>query len=208
MIATGPVAFHHRVEPEDEARANVYGLLASLYERAPDSALLARVGHGERLPDPDSLPFARSYNRLADASVAMDASAARQEYFDLFVGVGKCEVNLHASHWLSGYMMEKPLAELRTDLQRLGIARRSDASLVEDHLALLCETMRMLIVGDGGLRPAPLGIQHEFFEKHLGEWVFRCCDAISSSQVANYYACVAEWTTAFLAIERDSLAME
>ena len=44
-----------------------------------------------------------------------------QEYADLFIGVGKCEVNLHASHWLTGFMMEKPLADLRTVLASLGL---------------------------------------------------------------------------------------
>ena len=41
------------------------------------------------------MPLAAAWNRLLDASRAMDADAARQEYDDLFVGVGKCEVNLH-----------------------------------------------------------------------------------------------------------------
>ena len=49
--------------------------------------------------------------KLLDASAAMDPEAAAQEYTDLFVGVGKCEVNLHGSHWIAGFMIEKPLVE-------------------------------------------------------------------------------------------------
>ena len=36
-----------------------------------------------------------------------------QEYDRLFGGVGKPEVYLYASHYLSGFLNEKPLARLR-----------------------------------------------------------------------------------------------
>jgi TorA maturation chaperone TorD len=77
--------------------------------------------------------LAGAWEMLRAASAAMDSEAAADEYNNLFVGVGKCEVNLHASHWLTGFMMEKPLAELRATLARLGLARRPEANLVEDH---------------------------------------------------------------------------
>jgi TorA maturation chaperone TorD len=202
-----PITVHHRIEPEDQARADVYGLLAHLYTAAPDARLLAQLAEAPRLPRED-LPFAVARNRLSDASAAMDPDAARQEYFDLFIGVGKCEVNLHGSHWLTGFMMEKPLADLRVELKRLGLARRAESALVEDHLAPLCETMRLLIAGDGTFRPAELSTQRAFFTAHIEPWVFPCCDAILGNSIANYYKRVAEWTRIFLAIERDSLAME
>ena len=82
----------------------------------------------------------------------MDPDAAVEEYNDLFVGVGKSAVNLHASHCLTGFMMEKPLVEVRATLDRLGLARRAGVSLLEDHLAALCETMRILIAGQGRTR--------------------------------------------------------
>jgi TorA maturation chaperone TorD len=207
VSAIAPVAVHHRVEEEDRARADLYGLLAALYAAAPRSALLAELGEVARIA-PEDTPFARALNRLSDASGAMDAEAARQEYFDLFVGVGKSEVNLHASHWLAGFMMERPLVELRAELQRLGLGRAGASTLTEDHLALLCETMRLLINGDASRRPADVVTQRRFFEAYIGSWVFRCCDAISGNSIANYYRCVAELTSIFMAIERDSLAME
>ena len=80
----------------------------------------------------------------------MDPDAAVVEYNSLFVGVGKSEVNLHASHWLTGFMMEKPLADVRAALARLGLGRRPGVSLVEDHLAALLETMRILVAGQDG----------------------------------------------------------
>jgi TorA maturation chaperone TorD len=39
-------------------------------------------------------------------------------------------------------------------------------------------------------------------------WVFNCCTAIQNSPVANYYRRVAEFTQEFMAIERDSFAID
>ena len=138
----------------------------------------------------------------------MDPDAAQQEYWDLFVGTGKCEVNLHASHWRAGYMMEKPLVELRVDLARLGIGRKADSAMVEDHFSALCETMRLLIEGQGARRPAPPAEQKAFFERHLDSWVAQLCTALKQSPLANFYRPVGEFTELFMAIERDSLAID
>jgi TorA maturation chaperone TorD len=196
----------HPLSPEDRARADFYALLARLYADGPDAALLRMLGRAERIPG-DGL-FAASWNRLADASGAMDAEAAAQEYTDLFVGVGKCEMNLHASHWLAGAMMERPLVDLRADLARLGLARRADVTMLEDHVSALCETMRLLIEGAPDREPADLATQRAFFDRHVGPWVFRCCTAISESAIANYYKQVAEFTHNYMALDRDALAME
>ena len=51
----------------------------------------------------------------------MRPDAAAEEYNDLFVGVGKSAVNLHASHCLTGFMMEKPLVDVRATLARMGL---------------------------------------------------------------------------------------
>jgi TorA maturation chaperone TorD len=138
----------------------------------------------------------------------MDAEAAAQEYTDLFVGVGKCEVNLHASHWITGFMIERPLVDLRSDLSALKITRQDAATMLEDHLSALCETMRMLVAGDGERPPATVEQQRNFLQKRLLPWTFDCCAAIEKSSLANYYRRVAELTAQFLALERDSLAID
>lgn len=194
------------LSPEDSARADFYALLARLYADGPDARLLRIVASSERIPG-DSL-FAAAWNRLVDASGAMDPEAAAQEYTDLFIGVGKSEVNLHASHWRAGHMNERPLVELRSDLAKLGVARRGDVVMVEDHLSALCETMRLLVTGIDGASPADIATQREFFDRHIGSWVFACCSAIRETTIANYYARVAEFTEQHMALDRDALAME
>jgi TorA maturation chaperone TorD len=200
------LTFHHPLTPEDRARADFYALLARLYADAPDARLLAAIANAETFGDGSA--FANAWNRLVAASGAMDAEAAAQEYTDLFIGVGKCEVNLHASHWLTGFMMEKPLVELRRDLATLGLGRRDDVVMVEDHLSALCETMRLLITGHDQQERVPVATQRDFFEGHIASWVFPCCTAIQESAIANYYARVGEFTEKYMALDRDALAMD
>jgi len=210
------ITLHHRLEPEDQARADFYALLARLYADAPDAALLRAIAtapslgvvvHIDGAGEPGGgLPAA--WDQLRAASSAMDAGAAADEYNNLFVGVGRSDVNLHASHWLTGFMMEKPLADVRATLARLGLSRRDGVSLVEDHLASLLETMRILVAGHDDRRPASLAVQREIFERHISGWAFACCSAILDSLVANYYRKVAQFTIEFLALERDSFAID
>jgi TorA maturation chaperone TorD len=206
MMTATAVAVPHPLSPEDRGRADFYALLARLFADAPDAALLAAIGRAE--PIGGDTPFARAFDRLVAASGAMDAEAAAQEYTDLFVGVGRSEINLHASHWLAGAMMERPLVELRSDLAGLGLARRPDVAMVEDHLSALCETMRLLIAGHDDREPAPVATQRAFFERHIAPWVFACCTAMKRCTIANYYQRVAEFAEQYIALDRDALAMD
>jgi TorA maturation chaperone TorD len=206
MSPTAPIALEHPLSPEDRARRDFYALLARLYGDVPDAALLRAIGDAP--PIEADTPFATAWNRLIAASGAMDAEAAAQEYTDLFVGVGKSEVNLHASHWITGFMIEKPLADLRRDLAALGLGRRDDVAMLEDHLSALCETMRLLIAGHESRAPAPVATQRAFFQGHIAGWVFACCAAIRESPIANYYVRVAEFTEQHMALDRDALAMD
>ena len=215
-MESGSIVLHHPLPPEDAARADFYALLAHLYADAPDAALLAAIAAAPPLlpavsPDEGVVPssaLVSAWDRLRAASSVMEPDAARQEYTELFVGVGECPVNLHASHWLTGFMMDRPLAELRTELQALGLARRTETQIVEDHLSALCETMRILVAGQDLRRPEPIARQRAFFASHLLPWIQKCCDAIVSNGVANYYRPVAQFTIEFMALERDSLAMD
>jgi len=208
---SGPFA----VDAEEAARAGFYALLSRLYAGPPDAALLAAIAGAAPLapdaaaaPDGDPPDLAAAWAALRAASATAVPAVLAQEYDDVFVGVGRSEVNLHASHWLTGFMMERPLAELRDALARLGLARRPEVPMVEDHLSALCETMRILIVGQGAVPPADLAQQRMFFEQQIATWAPECCAAIASCPLAVYYRRVAQFTIRFLAFERDSFAMD
>ena len=200
-----------RLAPEDEARADLYALLARLYASPPDGPLLAAIAAAPPLtPESDSdeaNDFAADWEALRAASARTDATAVADEYQALFIGVGKSEVSLYASHYL-GPQSGRPLADLRAALADMGLARRPDSSEFEDHLAMELETMRMLVAGDAARPPARIPDQRAFCERFLLPWAFDCCIAISQSAIANYYRKVAKLSGSFLALERDSFAIE
>lgn len=210
MSATvAPLKLGAYVSPEDHGRANFFALISRLFADAPDQALLNAIAGSPPLASDDTgEPLALAWSKLIAASSAMDADAAREEFDALFVGIGKSPVNLHASHHLTGFMMETPLAEVRGTLAELGIARLESQTVVEDHIAALCEVMRLLIVGADGLAPAALPVQKQFFDLHIAAWFELCCDAITKSSLANFYSVVAQFTRSFLLVERDAFAID
>jgi TorA maturation chaperone TorD len=209
--APATVTMPGQVAAEDQARANFYALLARLYGAAPDAALLASIAAAEALPvvgeGGAARELAASWGALSAVSAATDAAAVAEEYQRLFIGVGKSEVSLHASGYLPP-ASKNPLAGLRATLARLGLGRRAGVTVYEDHLAAVCETMRVLIGGAPGIEPCAVAQQREFFAVYVASWVMPCCNAIKNSPIANYYRRVAEFTEFFMAIERDSLAIE
>ena len=206
-MTDAPIALHPALTDEDRARGEFYALLGRLYNAAPDAPLLAAIGASELWEDQERNPLAAAWNALVLASRAMDAEAAEQEYTDLFIGVGKAECNLLASYWTPD-SAERPLVAVRAELARLGMRRLHASAVYEDHLGALCEVMRLLITGSSGRDPETIAVQRQFFQRFLEGWVDRCCDAILQSAVANYYRRVAEFTSLFMAVERDSLAIE
>jgi TorA maturation chaperone TorD len=191
---------------EETARAEVYGLLAQLYYSAPDPGLLEALrvavteapAAGGFLEDP--------WRVVVGVAREMTDEAISREYDALFGGVGKPEVYLFGSHYLSGFLNEKPLARLRTDLAALGLARGDDMPETEDHIAYLCEVMRYLIAGED-VAVANLARQQEFFAAHVQPWVMPLCEAIIAHPKARFYSALAAFTRAFMSVEVQGFDM-
>ena len=202
-----------QIPSEDRARAEFYALLARLFAEAPDASLLtALAGAAPLVPEAPAgegqgQELAKTWDVLRAASATVDPDAAADEHQALFVGVGRSAVSPHASHYLAP-QSGRLLAELRATLARLGLARRPESSAYEDHIAVVLETMRFLAAGDGVTPAAPLAEQRAFFERYVASWAFDCCTAITANPVANYYRAVAQFAESFLALERDSFALE
>lgn len=191
---------------EEVARAEIYGLLAQLFYAPPSPELL----DGLRVA-PTEAPAAGGFleepwRQLVGSARELDDRAIAREYDALFGGVGKPEIYLFGSHYLSGFLNERPLVKLRTDLAALGLERHSDMSDTEDHIAYLCEVMRYLIAGDD-TAVANLTRQSEFFAAHLQPWVGLLCDTIGSHPRAKFYAAVAAFTAAFAEVEAQGFDM-
>ena len=134
------------------------------------------------------------------AARACSDAAVADEFEALFGGVGKPEVWAYGSHYLSGFLNDKPLVRLRSDLAALGLGRDESRAETEDHIAYLCEVMRYLIAGDD-VAVANLTQQQRFFAAHLQPWVERLCEAIAAQPRAEFYRAVALFTQAFMNVE-------
>lgn len=191
---------------EETARAEVYGLLAALYYAPPSSELLAQLRVAVTEAPAKGGFLEEPWRDLVAAARADANEAIRGEYEALFGGVGKPEVYLFASHYLTGFLNEKPLVALRDALQRFGLERDEAISETEDHFAFLCEVMRFLIAGDD-VAVANLSNQKGFFGDHVQPWTSAMCDAIASHRKARFYKALAEFTRSFLSVEQQGFDM-
>ena len=202
---TTPQALHFETPErgEESARAELYGLLATLLYAPPSQALLDAIGSA---PTEGQGVLELAWNGLASACRQAQADAIRAEYEQLFIGVGKPEVMLYGSYYLSGFLMEKPLAALRTDLARLGLERAEAVAESEDHIASLCEVMRTLIAAED-VAQADVAVQKTFFSVHMQGWVIDACTAIDAHPQAAFYKPVARLARSFFEVEMQAFDM-
>jgi len=129
-------------------------------------------------------------------------AAVEEEFHDLFIGLGRGEVVPYGSWYLTGFLMEKSLAELRIDLQKFGFERQDEVHEPEDHVAALCEIMSMMIT-----TPVSFEMQKFFFNKHIGSWMPRFFADLSKAKAAVFYRAVGVMGEKFLQVEGAYLAM-
>jgi TorA maturation chaperone TorD len=193
----------HLADPgdaEETARAELYGLLARLWLAPPDDALLSqfRVAVTEA-PEPGG-HLEAPWQELVGAMRATTPAAATEEFDALFHSVGKPEVFVFGSYYLSGTLNDRPLAQLRSDLAALGLGRDEARMETEDHVAYVFEVMRYLIAGDDA-GTCNLEQQRRFFRSHVQPWLPRLCDAVQAHPRARLWAAVAALTRAFVEVE-------
>lgn len=191
---------------EETARAELYGLLAQLYYARPTPQTLSALRVAVTEAPMEGGFLQEPWQQLVGAARALDDAAIAAEFDRLFGGVGKPEVFLYGSHYLSGFLNEKPLVRLRSDLAALGLARGEAMPETEDHMAYLCEVMRYLIAGDD-MAVCNLTAQRNFFTTHLQPWVLQLCDALQGQPAARFYAALAHFTRAFVAVEVQGFDM-
>jgi TorA maturation chaperone TorD len=192
---------------EETARAELYGLISELFYAPARSELLAQL----RVAATDA-PAAGGFleepwRQLVGLARSMDDKSIQAEHHTLFGGVGKPEVYVYASHFLTGFLNEKPLAQLRTDLAVLGLGRDDTTmSETEDHVAYVFEVMRFLVAGDD-VSVSNLTQQAKFFAAHVQTWLPAFCDALQATPRARFYAALAELTRAFVSVEAQGFDM-
>ncbi|MFL6622484.1 MAG: molecular chaperone [Sulfurifustis sp.] len=190
------------VSKEDAVRAEVYALLGTLLARPPDELLLAAL-RGVEVPGPEARGMAAAWSALKQVATRAETTAVADEYQELFIGIGRGELVPYGSWYVTGFLLEKPLAELRRDLRRFGIERQEGVSEPEDHAAALCETMSLM----AGSSAIDLSVQREFFEKHVDTWMARFFGDLMTARSASFYRAVGLFGEKFLEVERTYLSM-
>ena len=185
---------------DELARAELYGLLAGLWLAPPDAPLLQQFKVAVTEAPQRGGHLEAPWGDLVGAMRATTLDAAAAEHESLFHGVGRAEVMAYASFYLTGFLNERPLALLRTDLAALGLTRDAQGLETEDHIAFVLEVMRWLIAGDD-VALCNLEQQRRFFRAHLQPWVGKLCDAVAAHPRADTWRAVAAMTRAFVEVE-------
>lgn len=181
----------------DAARAQEYALIATLLARAPDAALLAGISELRA----DASPLGLVHAALAEAANSTTAERVEREYFDLFIGLGRGELMPYGSYYLTGFLHERPLARLREDLERMGIARAGGVVEPEDHAAILCEIMSGLA---SRRLSAPADSERIIFNKHMAPWIGRFFIDLEHAQAADFYRRLGTVGRVFMDIETEA----
>jgi len=193
------------LEAEEQARADFYGLLARLFHSPLDAALLQALAEaGPLAGDDPGAALALAWNALRKAAATTADEAVRDEFEAVFGGTGKAQVTPYTSAYTVKTAVDNPLVDIRAFMARHAMARREDAFEPEDHVAVLCEVMRFLIVESR----APLDEQRGFFEAFLGGGALLLCDAIDRSPSTVFYRKVASVARAFFEVEHAALDMK
>jgi TorA maturation chaperone TorD len=188
------------IDEVDVARAQEYALLAALLLRAPDSALLSRISQLRA----DASPLGLAHAALADAAEQAKADRVEQEFFDLFIGLGRGELLPYGSYYLTGFLHDRPLARLREDLAKIGIARAEGVAEPEDHAGILCEIMSGLA---SRRLPAPPGSDRVIFDKHMAPWITRFFTDLENAQAADFYRRLGSLGRVFMDIETEAFEL-
>lgn len=186
---------------EELLRAYPYRLLARFLSRPPDQESLGIAAglHG------DESGIGMSLATLGRLAAATSVADAREEYHELFIGLGRGELVPYASFYLTGFLNERPLALLRTDLARLGVTRAEGNRDPEDHIGSVCEVMAGLIEGEYGA--ADLALQRRFFERHLAPWAPRFFADLERARASRLYLPIGTLGRLFMDVEATAFAM-
>jgi len=197
-----PTAEGGTLEDEQRYRAGAYGILAALLRAAPDQTLLDHLVALSPQSDSDPDALSEAMSGLAAVSRNIDLDQLEGEYHALFIGIGKGEVVPYGSWYLTGFLMEQPLSDLRDDLRALGFERNPQVHEPEDHIAAIFEVFSVMISEDVGLAE-----QQRFFETHMKPWLSLFFADLGNARSADFYRLVAQFGAAFIELEQRYLSM-
>lgn len=196
------VELENTVPEEDRLRADLYNFLGVILSRPADEMMLAQTAS----LNGDSSGLGQAISGLARVAKISKPRAVESEFNALFIGLGRGELLPYGSYYLTGFLNEKPLAALRTDMAVRGIQRAQNVFEPEDNIASLMEMMGGMIVGRFG-GPASLADQKTFYNKHIGPWASHFFTDLEGAKKSVLYASVGSVGREFMEIEREAFRM-
>ncbi|HLE65618.1 MAG TPA: molecular chaperone TorD family protein [Burkholderiales bacterium] len=189
------------LSPEEQARADFYGLIARLLYAAPDEQLISELVRAPLLEGEGAL--ASAWRDMVEVCRSAFPVTLENEHTELFVGTGKAEVTPYLSHYILQRSSDNPLVDLRQQLAAWGIGRREEVPEYEDHISGICEAMRFAIA----VQHRSPEEQRDYFERFVYRGAVAFCDAVSASPNARFYRLVAQFARSFFEIEKSAFEM-
>ena len=191
-----------KIASEDRLRADLYNFLGLMLSGPPDQLLLDQCAGLSG----DESDLGQAIAGLARVAKASKPKKVESEFNALFVGLGRGELLPYASYYLTGFLNEKPLATLRTDMAVRGMTRAPNVFEPEDNIASLMEMMGGMIVGRFAV-PASLDDQKTFFNKHIAPWAGHFFADLEGAKNSVLYASLGSVGKAFMEIEREAFRL-
>ncbi|MCO4848740.1 MAG: molecular chaperone TorD family protein [Yoonia sp.] len=190
------------IDQEDRLRADLYNYLGLMLAAPPDQMLLDQT----TVLTGDDTDLGQAIKALARVAKVSKPKAVRTEFNALFVGLGRGELLPYASYYLTGFLNEKPLANLRATMANFGMERADNVFEPEDNIASLMEMMAGMIVGRFG-KVASIEEQREFFNAHIGTWSTHYFSDLQAAKSSVLFASIGAVGSAFMDIEREAFRM-
>jgi len=192
------------IAPEDQARANLYALVSRLFYAPADSHLLAEICQGASGAEAEgeASSLVRAWREMQDTCRGAFPALVKQEYDEIFVGVGRAMVTPYLSAYAEPATPDRFLVRLREGLSTLGLARRQSVFEVEDHISGITDVMRWLIQNGHSLEE-----QEQFFVRFLYTGAVPFYAAVQKAPSVRFYKPVCTFALAFLEVEKTTLEM-
>jgi TorA maturation chaperone TorD len=195
-------------------RRGYYDVLGALFRREPSGEFLRQlagwIGAQARVAPPPHPLLGAGWNEIEQflngASFESLAAVVTDEYTWLFLGPHAPRINPYESFYLTGRLLDRPLADIRTFLKTVGLEKVADCTEPEDFLAFELEVVSWLVgkqlaAGDPQAETRFLTLQSDFLKNHLLIWGPACGQDIERANGANFYRSAAKLLQGFLALE-------
>jgi len=198
-------------------RSNVYGLLATIFQKELTKTLLKQVKDPAFLSvlSDQGVQLGDDVLQKPDDEVIEDLAI---EYTSLFLGPGK-HISPHESvhherddgDW--GALWGKSTVEVKKFIETAGLKYTSDYTGIPDHISVELEFMQQVTKReaqaweekdhDGALYC--LKMEKKFMDEHLAPWIPVFCDKIISHAELSFYREMAKLTKNFIELEKEEI---